>query len=183
MAEFRDQLTQLAHLPTPHICAGLLDWLERHHAPRDDAAIVVARLVGSTTRHHTNIVNAKLSNIRVARHALRSWLRSLAVPTPVEEQLLIAASEAVTNAITYGSVDDASTVIVEACLDDDAIVICVRDRGTWSATGQPDSLNATGGRGIALMHALCDRVDIDSSRRHGTTVTLRLSLQQNHAMH
>lgn len=75
----------------------------------------------------------------------------------------IAAGEAVTNAILYGSPEAASHVRVVCGLAGGVFFIEVQDQGSgFDPSHVPDDAehDALGGRGIRLMRALMDRVDL-----------------------
>jgi len=75
----------------------------------------------------------------------------------------IAAGEAVTNAILYGSPAADSAVTVTGGIGDGAFFVEVRDRGTGFDplhVRQDADQDALGGRGIRLMRALMDQVDL-----------------------
>jgi anti-sigma regulatory factor (Ser/Thr protein kinase) len=108
--------------------------------------------------------------LRRMRHALAHWLARSGVGEPVASNLLLAANEAVANAIehAYGLGDGDVTMSVERV--DDAVYVRVCDRGRWRATRA-----VGGGLGMELMHRLVDRVDIDAAPS-GTTVHLRSTI-------
>jgi anti-sigma regulatory factor (Ser/Thr protein kinase) len=65
----------------------------------------------------------------------------------------------------YGPAD--ATFRVSAARDSDAVALTVKDAGHW----RPPR-GEHGGRGLVLMRALCDEVEIEKAEE-GTTVTLR----------
>ncbi len=86
----------------------------------------------------------------------------------------IAVGEAVTNAILYGSPTASSRVVLSYGLTDAGFVIQVRDEGTGfdpSAVRMEEDTDALGGRGIRLMRALMDQVDLHYDG-HGMTACL-----------
>ncbi len=75
----------------------------------------------------------------------------------------IAAGEAVTNAILYGSPSAASPIVIVIGLGDGAFFIEVRDQGHGfdpAAQHGAEDTDALGGRGIHLMQALMDQVEL-----------------------
>lgn len=106
------------------------------------------------------------------RRTLRAWLDGVGVPFGDAQDLVLAVDEAVTNAIEHSrelpqrgrSVD----VDVHLERETDTVVVEVTDRGSWAGPGM-GALH--GGRGLMLMNALCDRVDIE----HGDGTVVRLS--------
>ena len=105
-----------------------------------------------------------------AAHALAS----AAVPSEVAEALVLAVAEACNNAILHAAGDD-FTVSVD--IDGGRALVTVADRGrgfvppTRLAMPGPQAM---GRRGLALMEALVDVMDVVSDRA-GTTVMLAQS--------
>ncbi len=93
------------------------------------------------------------------------------------DDFLTAVVEAAANAIRHGSPqgERSSVKVVGHLLSDKSLCVEVRDSGTGfmapplSAMPEPD---ATGGRGLPLMIALADSVEVTSSPK-GTTVSLK----------
>lgn len=102
--------------------------------------------------------NAGLARDRVRRLAERAGFSGMDLA-----DIEIAAGEAVTNAILYGSPAADSAVTVTGGIAAGAFFIEVRDRGTGFDPHhvRPDADQDTlGGRGIRLMRALMDQVDL-----------------------
>ena len=75
----------------------------------------------------------------------------------------IAVGEAVTNAILYGSPSAESRVVLAYGFAGPDFVIKIRDEGAGFDPGtvrMEEDTDALGGRGIRLMRALMDRVDL-----------------------
>ena len=75
----------------------------------------------------------------------------------------IATGEAVTNAILYGSPDSASRILICCSFTQKALHIEIRDHGHgFDPSHVPEDVGteALGGRGIRLMRALMDQVDL-----------------------
>ena len=75
----------------------------------------------------------------------------------------IAVGEAVTNAILYGSPSAASRIQIAAGRSDGDFFVEIRDQGQGfdpSQVRQEEDYDALGGRGIRLMRALMDQVDL-----------------------
>lgn len=86
------------------------------------------------------------------------------------ESLIIAVSEAVTNAVRHA---DAQTYWVDVVADDRTVTVSVSDDGKGAETThtQMPSPTAQGGRGFPLMAVLVDDVTVDTTPE-GTTVRL-----------
>lgn len=127
---------------------------------------------------------ADLSFPAHARHLseVRRTVEQLAQQTRLSRyelnDLLTAADEAVANAIRHGSPRGAENTVWVTCrVEPDALMISVRDEGRgFSVPSHPEmpDPDATGGRGLPLMCALSDTVEI--TRQDGGT---RVMLQKH----
>ena len=100
-----------------------------------------------------------------ARSRVRSWLADAGVDADVAHDLVLAADEALTNAIEHsGSAREAQ---VELARLDGTVRITVRDFGRWNEHPSHDD----NGRGMLLVDALTDHVEV-ARGEGGTTVTL-----------
>jgi anti-sigma regulatory factor (Ser/Thr protein kinase) len=104
------------------------------------------------------------------RQALRSFLDILDLETTRAEDAVLAAGEAVGNAIEHAYRGARGTIRLRASVKGRRLFIEVLDRGHWRLDGDPER-----GRGLSIMRALVDRVSIESSRS-GTSVSLELTL-------
>ncbi len=104
------------------------------------------------------------------RNSLRAWLiRAEVVPDQIHA-ILVAAGEAVTNAIEHGHRDNPGEMIsMLAVASADEVSVTVADSGSWKP---PRPVGAEHrGRGIALMRSLMLDVTIDSDSA-GTTARM-----------
>ena len=109
-----------------------------------------------------------------AAHALVS----AAVPSDIVEQLVLAVAEACNNAILHAAGDDFTVSVV---VDHGRALVTVADHGAGFIPPNRPSMpgpHATGQRGLALMQALVDDVDVVSDAA-GTTVMLAQSFTPN----
>lgn len=114
--------------------------------------------------------NAAQVRERVRELAARAGLSGLAL-ADVE----IAVGEAVTNAILYGSPTAASRILIVSGLNNGAFFVEVQDQGHGfdpAALHEEENHDALGGRGIHLMRALMDHVEI---HHNGAGMIARLS--------
>lgn len=113
---------------------------------------------------------ARASHIAPARTALRSWLRRARVDPGQSTNVLVAAGEAVSNAIEHGHRHDPDGIIsMCATALVDRVQVTISDTGTWKPprpAAVPDR-----GRGISLMRGLMHDVTIHPEAT-GTTVHL-----------
>jgi serine phosphatase RsbU (regulator of sigma subunit)/transcriptional regulator with GAF, ATPase, and Fis domain len=113
---------------------------------------------------------ADVSHLAPARTALRSWLTRLRVDPNKAMDVLIAAGEAVANAIEHGHRNSPEGLIyLRATALVDHVQLIITDTGSWKPPRPvPDPRR---GRGITLMRQLMHDVAIDSDTA-GTTVRL-----------
>ena len=90
----------------------------------------------------------------------------------------MATNEAVENAIEHGHRLSPEPFHVELAVERSEVVITVRDRGRWQDSERARGNDAAGdrGRGLTLMRAFMDDVEVSPSPR-GTTVVLRRALR------
>ncbi|OBH20326.1 SpoIIE family protein phosphatase [Mycobacterium sp. E3247] len=113
---------------------------------------------------------ADVSHLAPARTALRHWLTRTRLDPEQAMNVLVAAGEAVANAIEHGHRDKPEgTISLGATALVDQVQLTITDTGTWKPP-QPASYPYRG-RGIALMRGLMHDVTIDPDAA-GTTVRL-----------
>jgi anti-sigma regulatory factor (Ser/Thr protein kinase) len=130
----------------------------------DDVALLVMR-----TEAVDRIDRTMPATLLSARRARMSISRALA-HSPLGDRadgFVLAMSEAVNNAIEHGSAKPEDGVRISVDWDDDEVRGVVESRGAW-AVHKP---NLERGRGLTLMRALSDRVEITVGSR-GTRVRL-----------
>ena len=113
---------------------------------------------------------ADVGQLAPARKALRSWLTRARLDPDQSMNVLIAAGEAVANAIEHGHRETPEgTISLGATALVDEVQLTITDSGSWK-TPQP-AANPHRGRGITLMRGLMHDVTIDPDTA-GTTVHL-----------
>ena len=116
--------------------------------------------------------------VPVARHIVRNAMEQVGVDETCVYDVELALSEACTNVLLHSGPGD--QYVVRLDLEDRIGVIRVIDvgHGFDSARLQADDplLEAERGRGLGLMQALVDRVDLTSRPEAGTIVTLEKAL-------
>jgi anti-sigma regulatory factor (Ser/Thr protein kinase) len=114
----------------------------------------------------------------VARHQLRRWLTTLSWPSGQLEDVVLAVSEAVSNATEHAYLDQLPGVVeingrAETTPGGQRrVTVIVRDHGRWRPVPIDDENRR---RGIPLMQACVDTVTIEQpdDTRSGTRVVLR----------
>ncbi|OBG30532.1 SpoIIE family protein phosphatase [Mycobacterium sp. 852002-51057_SCH5723018] len=113
---------------------------------------------------------ADVSHLAPTRKALRTWLTRARLDPDQTMNVLIAAGEAVANAIEHGHRHSPQgTISLDATVLVDQVHLTITDTGSWKPP-QPAS-ESHRGRGIALMKGLMHDVSIDPDPA-GTTVHL-----------
>ena len=102
----------------------------------------------------------------------RSIVREAAAEAGLESdsawELMVASTEAVTNAVQHGKAwpNDCVLFATEPCQRGLRVEVC--DLGTFDSALEPAPLEATSGRGMQIIAALVDRLEV----RHGDGRTL-----------
>ena len=113
---------------------------------------------------------ADVSHLAPTRTALRSWLTRARVDPSQAMDVLVAAGEAVANAIEHGHRNSPEgTISLGATVLVDRIQVTVTDTGSWKPP-EPDN-DSRRGRGITLMRGLMHDVTVNPDAA-GTTVHL-----------
>ena len=111
---------------------------------------------------------ADATHLAPSRAALRTWLRQAGVDADQIQNVLIAAGEAVANAIEHGHRDQPEGIVsLRATALVDRLRVTIIDNGTWKMPVKLDDI--TRGRGIGLMRGLMEDFTIRSDDA-GTTV-------------
>jgi PAS domain S-box-containing protein len=142
----------------------LMTGLEPVGGYRDDVAILLYRQPAPLEMDFA----ADVRQLGPSRTALRSWLTRAGVEPDQIQDMLIAAGEAVANAIEHGHRDRPEGIIsLRATAAVDGLQVSVIDTGVWKTPRQVTGENR--GRGISLMRCLVQDLSIHSNDA-GTTV-------------
>ncbi|MGH3472892.1 MAG: ATP-binding SpoIIE family protein phosphatase, partial [Nocardioidaceae bacterium] len=160
------------HLGAGDLCSTLLRRMAPPGGYTDDVVIVAVRPVGVTPRSFVTTLHATIDEAPAARHRLRAWLDAAAVDAGTASNVLLAAGEAVNNAMEHGChLDPDRTVSIEAFANPGRIVVTVTDWGRWASDTSASRREPSGGRGLTLIHALSERVTTSRSST-GTRLTM-----------
>jgi PAS domain S-box-containing protein len=149
------------------LCTHLLATLVPAKGAPDDVAILTLRNL-PVVDHFREEFPAEPETLAGLRSMLRRWLGHAEASEHEIAEITMACGEAATNAIEHAGV--AEPFVVSGTLRERVVEISVSDRGAWRQIRAGDQ-----GRGLSLMGALMDTVDVTPSA-DGTTVRLRRKL-------
>lgn len=120
-------------------------------------------------------IPADALHLAPARAALREWLTAAGIDHDQAQDVLVAAGEAVTNAIEHGYRHiDGGTITLHACSEVDLLHLTITDAGSWKPK---ESGYTHRGRGIQIMQALMEDVSIVPDNT-GTIVRLSTRIRR-----
>ncbi|MFN8021263.1 MAG: SpoIIE family protein phosphatase [Acidimicrobiales bacterium] len=166
---FQRLLTTTAHdVASIDFVERLCDHMLNGVPQRDDVCVLTAtRLDG---RSYARSLSATTGDLAALRRELKSWLAAWIHSDETQHDVLLAVSEAVSNAVEHGSAadDGGRPIVVVASMDAYEVRVTVRDHGVWR---EPvPSLER--GRGLGIMRALMDDVVVE---RHDDGTVVRLA--------
>jgi len=141
--------------------------------PKDDVAVLTVSVSAQTLEDVDITTAATPMSARVLRQALRRLALSIGLNESATFDLLVAAGEAISNAIEHAYGIKEGTVQVRASHNGSKLLAEVIDRGTW----RPPQ-NTGRGRGLKLMRSLMEKVEIETNA-NGTLVRLTMPLSEH----
>jgi len=134
--------------------------------------------------HEHIVIGSRHTSIRTAEHKLKSILDKLHLESSLEHNILVAASEAVNNAVVHGNKSDpAKKVSLDINYKNNSVVLEVQDEGGgFNPKGLPnpllpENLLKPSGRGIHIMKSLMDSVNFDFTPR-GTRIVMKMKIKK-----
>jgi PAS domain S-box-containing protein len=164
-------LVETMKLPPDAVADAVLRELAPAAGYDDDVAMVIYRRQPAPLRIESEATADQLASIR---HRLSEWLRAADVPDALVGDIVLVANEACTNCVEHAyRGHNVGTMLLEVKAVDGEIQTRVTDSGSWKT---PAANPGNRGRGLVLMRAISNTMEIDSSPT-GTTVdiTFRLS--------
>ncbi len=147
----------------------LLERIFNGASNRDDAAALILSRYAPVPDY---IFSAVPTAAALARAIVRDEMAALGIESSRRFGVLVALGEAVANAVEHAYRDDAPGLIrLELGKDERNFILSVEDYGRW----RPFVRRENRGRGIELMHAYMDGVQIRSTRE-STRIVLRALL-------
>ena len=171
MAELAARVSEAPDDPEA-ICDHLLETLVPSTGALDDVAILTLRNL-PVADHFRVDFPAEPEALSQMRAMLRRWLRHAGAADGAIAEITTAAGEAATNAIEHAGGAGGAPFEVSGRIADGWVEIAVRDHGAWRPSREGDQ-----GRGLSLMRALMDTVEVAPSTG-GTTVRLRRQLDSD----
>ncbi len=152
------------------LCDRIIGALIGDQPPPDDVALLAARLVTVTDERLELELPCRPSSLVQLRRRLRHWLSGVRASPGELQDILVAVSEAATNAIehAYGPIE--ASYRVEGRLSGDRVTVTVTDTGSWR-----ERRGVERGRGTHLMRELMDGFEVHPSGA-GTVVELERRL-------
>jgi PAS domain S-box-containing protein len=155
--------------PAETIADALLRELAPPEGYDDDVAIVIHRRPPPPLDIE---VPATADQLGEVRGQLSEWLRAAGTPEPLAADIVLAGNEACTNSAEHAyRGGDSGPMRIQAQVRRGEIDLRVMDFGTWKPPGDTPFR----GRGIPLMRAVSDRVELKKSA-NGTTVDMAFAV-------
>ena len=149
------------------LCDAILARMLGEEEPQDDVALLVLSVSRIPAQGFTLDLPAEPEALSSVRQALERWLSEAGTSRRDAHAIKVACGEACANAIEHAYRPGDAAFRIEATRMDSDVLITVRDFGGWREPRGTDR-----GRGLPLMEALMDSVQVDPSSE-GTTVQLR----------
>jgi anti-sigma regulatory factor (Ser/Thr protein kinase) len=137
----------------------------------DDVALLTLANTDALGARFTFTATAVPLAVPLARRSLQRYLQNAGVDDDERFALLTASGEALANAVEHAYHGRPGLVRLTAWREDDTIVVVAEDEGRWKPAQRRDER----GRGLPLMRALVDAVQIRTHMAH-TEVRLTLAL-------
>jgi anti-sigma regulatory factor (Ser/Thr protein kinase) len=157
--------------PVEELLDHVLGALDASTPLADDIALLALAALRTRSGEGLHLeLPAERQSVTLARRALNAWLEELGTSAAERYELSVALSDACANAIEHAYGPEDATFAVTAERSEDQVLIAVSDSGGWRA-----QRGTNRGRGILLMDAYTDSLDIDRAES-GTTVRMRRRL-------
>jgi GAF domain-containing protein/anti-sigma regulatory factor (Ser/Thr protein kinase) len=150
------------------LCSTLVEQMVPDHAP-DDVAIAAARIPPISEQLRARWPAEKEALVGV-RQVLRRWLHAHGATEDETFDITVASQEACANAVEHAYGPGRRTFQIEATYTPGRVRLVIRDEGRWRP---PRGTHR--GRGLPLMRALMEHVDVEHTDK-GTTVVLERSI-------
>lgn len=159
------------------VCDQVLGGVLGGQLPSDDVALLAFRPEPPPTGSLSLSLRADPAILARLRRRVGRFLAANGATPSEEFDVVLAVSEAAMNTIEHAYGPGDAEFTVEASVEDRLLTTSVSDRGRWRERRGQDR-----GRGLGIMEALMEDVDVSPGPR-GTTVTMkrRLGMQEDGA--
>lgn len=137
----------------------------------DDVAVLAVRVLAMEADRVTLRLPAVPASLATLRQSVRRWLANSGAGDADTHEIVVACSEAASNVIEHAYGLAGGMVELSAGRQNGAVIIQIRDWGRWRAKRGRD-----GGRGLAMIRALMDEVEIKQGE-DGTVLEMRRRLR------
>jgi anti-sigma regulatory factor (Ser/Thr protein kinase) len=163
------EVVRVAPTGPDQLCDHLLAALVPEEGAPDDVALLA--LQNTPIEDHFRVqLPTDPEALASMRSLLRRWLRHVEGSDQEIAEITTACGEAATNAIEHAGAGGNTPFEVDGRIEGQEVAITVRDFGAWRPPREGDQ-----GRGLSLMRALMDSVEVTPGER-GTSVLLRRRL-------
>jgi PAS domain S-box-containing protein len=165
-----DVLVDTMKLPLDAVADAVLGELAPAAGYDDDVAMVIYRHELVPLRIESEATADKLADIR---RRLTSWLGAADVPDELTADIVLAVNEACTNSVEHAyRGHSVGTMLLEVEAIEGEVHARVGDWGSWK---EPAVNPGSGGRGLILIRAISDSVELDCTPA-GTTIGIKFRL-------
>jgi PAS domain S-box-containing protein len=172
IARAADVLVDTMKLPLDAVADAVLRELAPAAGYDDDVAMVIYRHELVRLRIESDATADKLAGIR---HRLTGWLRAADVPDELAADIVLVVNEACTNSVEHAyRGHHRGTMLLEVEAVEAEVHVRVGDSGSWK---KPAVNPGNSGRGLVLMRALSDSLELDSTPV-GTTIEINFRLPE-----
>jgi anti-sigma regulatory factor (Ser/Thr protein kinase) len=170
IARAADVLIDTMRLPLDAVADALLGELAPAAGYDDDVAMVIYRHELVPLRIESDATADKLAGIR---RRLAGWLRAADVPDELAADIVLVVNEACTNSVEHAyRGHSVGTLLLEVDAVEREVYARISDWGSWK---KPAVNPGYGGRGLILIRAISDSVELDCTPA-GTTIDIDFRL-------
>lgn len=170
IARAADVLAEAMNSPLDAVADVVLRELAPPAGYDDDVAMVIYRHQSAPLRIESDATADRLADIR---HRLGGWLRGAGVPDELSADIVLVVNEVCTNCVEHAYRGQRpGKMLLAAERVDGEVRVRVADTGSWQT---PPADPGNSGRGLVLVRAISDAVDVDSTPA-GTTVDVSFRL-------
>jgi anti-sigma regulatory factor (Ser/Thr protein kinase) len=170
IARAADVLIDTMRLPLDAVADALLGELAPAAGYDDDVAMVIYRHELVPLRIESDATADKLAGIR---RRLAGWLRAADVPDELAADIVLVVNEACSNSVEHAyRGHSVGTMLLEVDAVEGEVHARIRDWGSWK---KPAVNPGYGGRGLILIRAISDSVELDCTPA-GTTIDIDFRL-------